>query len=700
MTTAKFLFFNMIKVTSSEWLDENAYFAYVCNNEEKYLWNKKFYKEGDNYCAEFYLEHNVYLGVDHYLKINDFITLISVKELPKRDEFDYFYYYDGELGSIVKDNETSFYLWAPLSTKVKLLLNKEEIDMERIENGVFFTKINRNCHGEKYLYKVLIDDEWITSIDPYGKTSTQNAKESVVVDFSKLQYDLNLGDVKGKIPSGKALVYELHIRDFSMIDDPHVPSELKNKYLFLTKDRLLNKKGNPIGLNYLKYLGVSHVQLLPVLDFATVDETNPLSKYNWGYDPIQLFTLEGSYASVLDDPFSRIIDFKKMIAALHKNGMRVILDVVYNHIYEYKTSSFEKIVPNYYFRRENDVLTNYSGCGDDFATERKMVRKIVVDSFSFLSKEYGIDGFRLDLMGLVDAETLTEVDKKLHEINKNTYLYGEGWNMFSKQGFLFGNIGNASNLKNYSFFNDKFRDIVKGNTFNKYDKGYALGNSLYRDGMKFLLNGSCNNIVYQKMFIDSSQSLNYVECHDNMTLFDKLSLNYENVENEFIMKKISLINAIVLLTPGISFIHMGQEFGQSKDFRDNTYKDNDGINYFNNDLYNQNFKYVKVFSELRKIVQELPYLGKSAPEDLREMLTVSALGISGLVINVENGPKPYKYNNMKIIINPSDKETLYYSSDDEFKVVFNTRIGNIESVNLLTKNVMVAPNSILILYTK
>ena len=700
MTTAKFIYFNLIKITSDDWIDPNAYFAFISNGNEEYLWNKKFYQENDKYIGEFYLEHNVFLGDEYLFRINEFTTIISVKELPLRSDFDTFFYYDGELGAIVNGNKTTFRVWTPLATEVNLLLEDEVIKMERIDCGVYQVEIDRNCHLEKYLYQAKIDGEWVTSIDPYGKSSTLNSKESVVIDFSKIKIDLNNDKVSEKIPSGQSLIYELHLRDFSMINDGSVDKSLQNKFKFLTKEDLYNKAGHPIGLNYLKYLGVSHVQLLPVLDFGSVDETNPFAKYNWGYDPVQFFTLEGSYASELENPLSRVVDFKEMVAALHKNGIRVILDVVYNHVYEHKSTSFHKLVPNYFFRREGDMMTNCSGCGNDFATEKKMARKIIVDSLKFLSSEYGVDGYRFDLMGLMDTDTLNLASDELHKIKPETYLYGEGWNMYRKDGYRFGNIGNCDILPTYSFFNDKFRDIVKGDTFNRFDKGYAFGNAQLRDGMRFLLYGSCNNIVYRKMFIDSTQSLNYVECHDNMTLFDKIKLNYERVTNDFLMKKVALINSIVLICPGISFIHMGQEFGQSKGYRDNTYKDNDGINYFNNDLYNKNFLYTRTVSEFRKIVQELPYLRKSDPDTLRDIIAAQGIGQCGLSISINTDGFNSKYNNLKIIINPSDEETIFLDFDKEQKVLFSSLGRYMDSHDLETKNLMVAPNTLLILCTK
>lgn len=544
------------------------------------------------------------LGKRIILKLNDKEQVVSVREAPLFSDFDDRYFYDGnDLGSTFYFDHTDFVLWAPLASKVLLRVKGQEIEMIRGDKGIFRATIFDNLDGELYDLIITIDEKTIISIDPYGKSSNANLEKSAVINFEKLNiktYSECLPEFNQYVES---IIYEGHIRDLTIHPSTNIIN--KGKYLGLTESGRTSPNYNPVGLDYLKYLGITHLQLLPVLDYGSVDEIK-IDKYNWGYDPMQFFALEGSYSLNPNDPYSRMIEFKTLVSTLHKNGIRVNLDVVYNHVYKYDLFSLNKITPNYFFRFENGKMANHSGCGNDFQSERKMARKIIVDSILFLLKTYDVDGFRFDLMGLIDIDTMNELTRKVLEIKNDAMIYGEGWDMYSvsNYGAKFANMKNANLLPNIAFFNDSYRNIIRGigSTSILKEPGFLLGNKCYIDGFKFAYSGSTIDYPFPHLFTNLNQTLNYIECHDNATIYDIIS---DSTDFDEKLRIIKLVNKVLLLSPGVAFIHMGQEFGATKYSNANSYNAGDKYNQFDPNLMDERIEIVNSFKgyiELRKSI--------------------------------------------------------------------------------------------------
>ena len=501
---------------------------------------------------------DIKLGDINIVKNSDgeFINL-DYRSYVTTKEFDELYTAkDVEFGAKYSKEETTFTLWSPLSEKVFLKLEKSEnnfvlLPLKRGEKGVFSLTVKGDLFSKKYNYVIYQNNVEKEIRDPYGKGTSLNSKYSAVVDLDILEKFPNVkptNEIKGPTD---AIIYEVDIRDFTELDKDN---EFPGTYL-----GFLNK------VDYLKKLGVTHVQLLPVMDFFGVDDVE-LDHYNWGYNPTSYFSLEGSYSNYPEDPLARIIEFKTLVNELHKNDIRVVMDVVYNHIYDYPTSDFHKNVPNYYFRKLGKKISDGSGCGNDIASERTMVRKHILDSVKYFFETFDIDGMRFDLLGLIDIETSKQILNIAKEIKPDALMYGEGWDMVTgirKEEKTCSD--NSRFIPGMGFFNDKFRDTIKGSTFNRDEKGLISGNVSNAGAIDDVLFGS----IISHKFENISQSINYVECHDNQTIFDRLSCAEDN--EEINLKRVKFANALTILSLGVPLIHMGQEIGLSKCLLDNTY---------------------------------------------------------------------------------------------------------------------------------
>ncbi len=532
-------------------------------------------------------------------------VLISVLDAVDFPDFDKLYFYEGDdLGATYYPEYTSFKLWAPLANEVTLVLNEKKMLMKRKEKGIFSLIVDGDYDEAKYYYLVNNDDKVVRVVDPYAKSSSFNATYSNVIDLAKIEmtmYDETLPPLNSYLD---AIIYEANVRD--MTSDKSSDILNKGKFLGLIEKNRKTKNNNPAGFDYLVSLGFTHLQLMPVQDFNTKDELDTEHNYNWGYDPVQYFALEGSYSTEPNNPYSRMIEFKKVVRDFHRYGIRVNLDVVYNHVYEGKTSIFNKVVPNYYFRRENGQFMNHSYCGSEVASERAMARKLIIDSLSFLVNVYHVDGFRFDLMGLLDVPTMNMIAAKLKAIDPNIMLYGEGWDMCSKtsDGSKLATMYNANELPDYAFFNDQYRNIVRGSGGTAFldNNGYMLGNTSLKEDFKYVYAGSCFNIGKEQLFTSIKQSLNYFECHDNATLFDVIKNSTQVHEPIRLVKK---MNKLLMLSFGIPFVHAGQEIALSKFKHSNTYNEGDKFNKFSYDILDERFDMVTAFKAYIKARKEL-----------------------------------------------------------------------------------------------
>ncbi len=510
-------------------------------------------------------------------------------QIMNSDSFNSRYTYAGDdLGNTYTPQQTQFRVWAPTATAVSLVTYPNAAasagvvtPMVQSVNGTWLLVAKGDLNATIYNYRVTVGGVEREAVDPYVRATTINGIHGVVVDLSKTNpksWTNTKPTFSGK--STDAVIYELHVRDLSMDSSSNIPVAHRGKYLALTDVKTSSSSGVPTGVNAIKDLGVTHVELLPVFDFASVDEASP--SFNWGYDPQNYNVPEGSYSTNPSNPQTRITELKSAVQALHNDKLRVMMDVVYNHVFNASDFSEEKIVPGYFFRTNSDgTLTNGSGVGNDVASERPMVRKFIVDSVKYWASQYHFDGFRFDLMGLLDLTTMQEIRKALNAIDPTILIIGEGWDMGTLPDAIRANQKNIESLAGIAAFNDELRDGIKGSVFDSADPGYATGKVSQIGHVKV---GIVGNIDYSSSVSgnwttnDPTQSVNYVESHDNLTLFDKLTASVKAATPAKIEALDRLSASIALLAQGVPFMQAGQEFLRSKNGDPNSYKSSDSVN--------------------------------------------------------------------------------------------------------------------------
>jgi pullulanase len=553
------------------------------------------------------------LGKDYWVIVNENKIPLKIGSIVRTEKFDSLFFNDCLLGALYTPEYTVFRVWSPVAVEMVIQYKVfgessfSEALMERKERGVWHFTLIGDQHLTEYIYRAKVNHEWVEATDPYARSVTINGEKSVVIDLQKTDPDHWARSEKRMNLRSKtdSIIYELHIRDFTI--HPESGVKHKGKYLGITERNTKTSKGNPTGLDYLTSLGITHVQLMPVADFGSVDETKPDTEYNWGYDPVHFFAPEGSYATKPNDSVCRIKELKTLIRTLQNSGLSVILDVVFNHVYKLDESAFEKLVPGYYFRYDDGGNpVNGTGVGNDTASERKMVRKFIVDALLYWLNEYKVDGFRFDLMGIHDVETMNVAAEKLKSLNPGIFLLGEGWdldtNLDPKRK---ATLSSAKILPDYSFFNDAFRDSVKGSIFTGGPAGFINGNQEH-SVMDQILHSIKGYAGKNHRFLTAKQSINYTECHDNHTLFDLLKIRHPH-ENEMLRKKRQqLAMAFTLFSRGVPFIHSGQEFYRTKHGVENSYNMPDRINALNWQDCERYQNDVKYFQELIKIRKEQP----------------------------------------------------------------------------------------------
>lgn len=498
------------------------------------------------------------------------------------------YGYDGILGVELSGGKTSFSVWAPLADSVALKLYKSGCGgsplfcriLEKDDCGVWRYESCDDLKGLFYTYEYNYGGEVSEGVDPYARAVGINGERGCVVDLSET--DPAGWDETGYVKLEKytdAVLYELHVRDFSKDASSGIATELRGKYGAFSVENSRSPEGDPTCLEHIKKLGITHVHLLPVFDYDRLDESNPDGSYNWGYDPKNYNAPEGSYSVNPFDPALRINELKQLIMTLHKNGIGVVMDVVYNHTYLCETSNLGKSFPHYYYRYRRSKPSNGSGCGNEIASERRMARKYIKDSVLYWAKEYKIDGFRFDLMACLDVETLNMIECDLKKINPDAILYGEGWT--GGECALDHEISacklNACLTPGFAYFNDNYRDAIKGSAFASEALGYISGDYSLQSSVLSGLLGD------EKWAANPAQIINYCESHDNLTLWDKLALSVGGCHERDRKKMSRLAAALVILAQGVPFIHAGQEFLRSKalgneKYDSNSYRSSDMVN--------------------------------------------------------------------------------------------------------------------------
>ncbi len=526
----------------------------------------------DNTHVYFLKVDEVKLGYAYEIRNNyGLVRSLEPRGIVNDPLFDTYYAYtDDDLGSYYTKEKTTFKVWTPLACRVYLeYIKNDEIHTKQMKRtgSIYEVTVEDDLDGCNYNYVVSHNGRnYSACVDPYGYSSSENGRYSCVIDLEKITKKT---ETKSKVDKADAIIYETSIRDFTSLLDVEHPGTFES----FTKKGLTSSKGHHVGFDYLLDLGVSHIQLMPIHDFTSVDETQEVDLYNWGYDPEHFGVVEGMYCINPKDPYKRINECIEMINTCHHHDLHVVMDLVFNHVYDVKRSSFQTLVPYYYFRNDDKgIMSNGSFCSNDINSASLMVRKYLVDMSKRWQDIYGVDGFRFDLMGILDVDTMDEIASTCLEKNPYFLIYGEGWNMptmllESKKAML----DNFDALPTVGFFNDYFRNVIKGpNQYDYQNIGYFSGN-----------NGSFD--AFRRMFVDRiqrlpiEQSINYIACHDNMTLFDYLTYYLKQEQSEAV-KRQSILNAILILLPGTTFIHSGQEFCRTKKGNENSYNAGDGIN--------------------------------------------------------------------------------------------------------------------------
>ena len=582
----------------------------------------------------------------------------ELKNHPSPDQLDsydkYPCYYENDLELVYTPQQSIFTLWAPSADNVRLNLYssgeagdpEEQLEMDIADNGTWCIHIDRDLKGSFYTFQIEKDGKWLDETPGiWAKAVGINGNRAAVIDWNETNPEGWESDQSPELKMySDIILYELHHRDFSI--DPNSGIEHKGKFLALTETGTKTPEGESSGLDHLKELGVTHIHILPSFDFATIDERKlEKNKYNWGYDPKNYNVPDGSYSTDPVTPTTRIREFKEMVKSLHQNGFRIVLDVVYNHTASTEHSSFDLTVPGYFYRQNPDgSYSNASGCGNETASEREMVRHYIIESVKFWAKEYHIDGFRFDLMGIHDIDTMNQLREELLKIDPTIFVYGEGW-VAADSPLPFEQRAvkeNVRKMKGISVFNDEFRDGLKGSTFDEQEPGYASGNiNGHFEPVKYGIVGGTQHpqVDYSGLlYCDGpyaaapSQMINFVSCHDGYTLVDKLKLSVQGEHSEEELVPIDkLIHTVLLTSQGIPFIRGGEEIMQDKQGEPNSYKSSDAVNQIDWALKAKNrdiFNYIRTLIALRK---KHPAFRIPTAEGLEKWLHFLDTGDSGVI---------------------------------------------------------------------
>lgn len=501
---------------------------------------------------------------------------------------------DKKLGAIYNTDKTTIRVWSPLKEEIKLIiypsyktLERKVFKMKKDEDGVHEYTLNGDYKG--YFYTFLIDDKYEVT-DPYSISSSVNSKRSAIINLKDTNPKGWNEHLSPDIKICDAIIYEVHIKDFTISDN-----SISNKGKYL---------GFKWGIPHLKELGVTHIHLMPIFDFLTVNEEKDDfyrdDNYNWGYDPELYNTPEGSYSTSPENPVNRIRELKELIMTLHKEGFKVVIDVVYNHTFKSYDSNFNRIMPEYYYRTNgHGRFSNGSGVGNEIASERPMARKFIIDSLLYWQKEYKIDGFRFDLMALTDIDTIEDAIKKLRQNDSDVIIYGEPWmggstTLSPDKHIIKGRQHNLS----FALFNDRFRNSVKGDNDGTHP-GFVGGNSVLQLDVE---TGIIGSIDYDNLHIGFTshprETINYINSHDNLIIYDKFKKTFPNMAEEDIVKLNKLAFSIVFTAQGIPFFHAGNEFLRTKHMDHNSYKSNTSLNAIDWSLKEKNSEFYNYFKDL------------------------------------------------------------------------------------------------------
>ena len=557
----------------------------------------------------------------NYLAILGVTTVTTVMSCsPAKKEYASFELYPVRTGSLTEMEytplATKFYLWSPTAEEVRLMLYDAGEGGHAYETVKMEPTEDENLLGKFYAFNVKINDKWQGDTPGINAHAVGvNGKRAAIIDWKTTNPEGWESDRRPSLKSpADMIIYEMHHRDFSVDSTSGIKN--KGKYLALTEHGTMNSDKLLTGIDHLIELGVTHVHLLPSSDYASIDETKlEENHYNWGYDPANYNVPDGSYSTDPYQPATRVKEFKQMVQALHRAGIRVIMDMVYNHTFNTVESNFERTVPGYFYRQKEDgTLANGSGCGNETASERPMMRKFMIESVLYWIKEYHIDGFRFDLMGVHDIETMNEIRKAVNKVDPTICIYGEGWAADTPQypADSLAMKGNVSHMPGIAVFSDELRDGLCGPVWKKEKGAFLAGVPGAEMSVKFGIVGAiehpqvrCDSVNYsQKPWAEQpTQMISYVSCHDGLCLVDRLKASMPGATPEQQVRLDKLAQTVVFTSQGIPFIYAGEEVMRDKQGVDNSYKSPDAVNAIdwrrkttNGDV----FMYYKRLIDLRK----------------------------------------------------------------------------------------------------
>lgn len=641
---------------------------------------------------------------------------IIIPSIYSTPEFEEKYTYTGDdLGSTWTKEKTSFRVWAPTAEDVKINLYEsgtpdtddliEQLQMTPDVNGTWVAEKEGDLNGVYYTYSVAVAGTVNEACDPYARTTGVNGKRAMIIDLDSTNPDgwEDDSNPNAGMNNTDAIIYELHVRDLSSDESSGI--EHVGKFLGLIETGTTTESGIPTGLDHIKDLGVTHLHLLPSYDYGSVDETKlDEEQFNWGYDPVNYNVPEGSYST---DPYNgevRVSEMKQMVQGLHENNLSVVMDVVYNHVYNAEDFCFNQIVPGYFSRIDDEgKYSSGSGCGNDTASERSMVKKYIVDSVNYWADEYHIDGFRFDLVGLIDTETMNEVIETVHEKHPDVIFYGEGWTMsttLTKDNYDMTTQVNSKKVPGMAFFSDTLRDALKGNVFNNQEQGFISGAAGKENTIASCFRGRSTGWCSTP-----SQQVNYASCHDNLTLLDRIATSTPDASREDQIRMNNLAAVVYMTSEGIPFMQAGEEMLRTKvkddgTFDENSYSSPDSVNSLKwDDLDNE--EYMDVYNYYKGLIafrKAHGVLRLTTPEEVDEHVSqVKGLDDNLVAFDITGGVNDETAEGIFVVFNANAEEKEIALPEGDWKVCINDTQAGTEAIESVSGTVTVAPISAMVL---
>ncbi len=615
---------------------------------------------------------------------------------------------------------TTFKMWSPTAEKVQLNVYKEgnggepiqTYPMKATNNGLWIKKLNSDHNGTYYTYQVMIDNNWLEETPGiYAQAVGVNGQRAMVLDMGTTNPE-NWEKDKGPAITypNEAIIYELHIRDMTI--HPQSGSTKPGKYLGLVENGTIGPDSVATGIDHIKEMGITHVHLLPTYDHYSINETKlDSAQFNWGYDPQNYNVPEGSFSS---DPYKaevRIKEFKEMVKTFHDNDIGVILDVVYNHTGRTENSNFNLESPGYYYRHwETGKPSDASACGNETASDKVMMRKFIKESIVYWAKEYHLDGFRFDLMAIHDIETMNAVVKAVKEVNPNAFVYGEGWTAadsplpIEKRALK----KNTKEMPQVTAFSDDIRDGLKGSVFEEKSTGFVSGGVGTEESVKFGIVGSIMHpqIDYTSINYSDSywanepwQSMSYVSCHDNHTIYDKLKVSRKDASEEEIIAMDKLANAVVMTSQGVAFMHAGSEMLRTKNEEHNSYNLPDAINQIDWNWKVAHANVVDYYKNLIALRKAHPAFRMTTADQVRSNLEFKKIETGLISYQISNNANNDDWKNVYVIYNAKTKP-IDYKLNGEWQVAVIGDDFDLEGSKTIKGTINVPAISMMVLFQK